>query len=267
MGSTERYKGELLEILKHFRLQAAQGLRLSCEELASNSSYSTDSIHAFFTSKPVAETLKKDGLRPPLKRLTADSLTSRQLRVINHVTNPYTQKSLQLLLKEQNTSLEEWRQWLSRPHFRNFYNSKTVSAVREAKGEIVRKTVVKAQTGDTRATELYFRIIDEPLPELTKASQSQNSIEIPELLKVLQRTLPLELLQKVALELAKGPEEPLDVEGEELLALNSGNSEAGVGRGEAELAPLGPDFGSEKDPLDSEPLTAEELREALSTDE
>ncbi len=256
MTSTEHPRNELLNLLKHFCFQADQGLRLSCEELASNSTYTTDEVFKFFTSKPVAATLKKRGLRPPLRKLTADSITSRQARVINHVTNPYTQKSLQVLLKETNTTLEEWRAWLTRPHIRNEYNRKTVSSAKEAKGEIVRRTIVKAQQGDTRATELYFRIMDEPLPELTKSATGANSIEIPELLKVLQRTLPVELLQRVALELAQGPQPELEVASYE-------NTRAGVGEAGTAEYPKVPDFGSEKDPLDDTPLTEEELKEAL----
>lgn len=206
---------ELLNVLRYYVTQKQEGLSLSCEELAKNTPFTKEEIHRFLASKATAQVLKKRyGLRPPPLIYTEQSLTSRQLRVLTHVTNPFTQKPLTQLLKEQSIDLNEWREWLSRPHFRNAYNARTVREGSQAKAEVFRRTLNKATQGDQKAVETYFRMINEPLPELTKVSSTEGTIEIHELLKVLQQVLPVEQLGAVAyaLQTRNAPPEILELE-------------------------------------------------------
>lgn len=183
---------------------------LSLEELSIITKETPERLFKLFSSEPWKTKLVQQGLPfPPLKKNNS-SLSEKQLRWIRVATNPFTAKPLHLLAAENGVTMEEHRNWMKLPHFQRAYQSRLVSESSTAKPEIFRRQMNKAVQGDTKATETYFRMINEPLPTLQVAQSSGGQVPIARLMEVLQKVLPQEQLMAVALELmGQPPEEPL----------------------------------------------------------
>lgn len=174
---------------------------MSAEEIsyALNGTPSAELIYEWFQKPPYKTQLLKAGLPLPPLRKTKASLSAQQLEWIRVASNPYTQKSLQLLAKEHGITIEQHMQWLLQPHFRREYEKRIAGQTLGVKGEVVRKTMTKAISGDQKATENYFRMINEPLPQLQLVESNQGSLPVSTIMEVLQRILTPSQLAEVSL--------------------------------------------------------------------
>jgi hypothetical protein len=185
---------------------------LSLEELALITKIDVPRLQKLFRSEPWKTKLIQQGLpHPPLKKNNT-SLTEKQLRWIRVASNPFTAKPIHILAAEHGVTMEEHRNWLQLPHFQRALQARVVSETPGVKVEVLRRTMNKATQGDAKATENYFRMINEPLPALQTQTSNGGQVSIERLMQVLQRVLPQDLLGAVALELMGQAPEPLELE-------------------------------------------------------
>lgn len=197
----------MLELIRLYMEYSLQGTYLSCEELQKyDTSFSAQEIYDAFREKTFSEKILSEGIPLPPLALTKDSLSEKQLRWIRAASNPYTSKSLVMLAAEHGVTIEEHQSWMLRPHFRKLYEQRLGRQAQSAKGEVIRRTINKATTGDQKSVENYFRIIGEPLQKLEEA-QTQQSLPVNEILNILQNILSPEQLALVAVAFLNKPKE------------------------------------------------------------
>lgn len=128
-------------------------------------------------------------LEPPFTP-TLPYLTRRQLEVLQVVTDPYDARSLPVLLKKAESSLEEFRAWLEDPEFKQAYFIFTKQSSRDAAPEVVRNLSAKATKGDAKAVDQFLKV--------HQIGQEQTVDPTDVLLEVLQKLLDTDQLKQVA---------------------------------------------------------------------
>ena len=195
---------------------ALLGTTLSCEQIAHalQPSLSEDnpaqfdqlveSIYAEINTPDNVLSLLEKGILPPSKTTPLpdphQSLTQQQLDFLSAVTNPFTAATLPSLCKLHGVTMDQHNTWMTHPNYVRAYNRLLKSRLPNARGEVSRRVAQKATTGDAKSVELYFRLMGEPLPELTS---NQTTTQLENLLAVLQRVLTVEQMHEVAMELRK----------------------------------------------------------------
>ena len=185
------------DTLRFYIEQTTAGKKLSIADLSLYSGIDLDELTKYFRFHTVKTYLQKHyDMPPPPVVLSVRSLTDQQRAWLVKCTNPYTTKPVRQLAEEFGIDIDQHRRWLKQDAFKRAYEEQLQEDVNQAKGEMVRKAVNKATSGDAKSVELLYRMEGKPLAAIT-SGEDQGSVPMGKLLQVLQSVLTPEQLGAV----------------------------------------------------------------------
>lgn len=179
----------LINVAKLYVDAWRDGNYLTLQQLADLSGYNVATLTKAFQEAEWIHFFREFGLDPP--GMQRAELTEKQLVVLQAATNPYDNRKINTILREQDVPTTQWRAWLADPEFRRTYNRWMRSSTKDAQGEVMRKVSAGAVAGDFRDQHTFLKLIGVNVDGSTDDKQM-----LPTFMKVLQQMLTQEELLK-----------------------------------------------------------------------
>lgn len=179
----------LINVAKLYVDAWKDGNYLTIEQLAEISGYLKKTLEEAFQKEEWIHFFSQFGMDPPgMKR--AD-LTEQQLVVLSAATNPYDNRKINTILREQDVSTSQWRAWMADPEFRKTYNRWMRQGTKDAQGEVMRKVSAGAVAGDFRDQHTFLKLVG-----VNVDGSNEGKEIIPMFMRALQQMLTTEELTR-----------------------------------------------------------------------